>query len=122
MKFSPAEIELGRELKSQGLPWTPQPGHYVWDEGGVIEQNSPFHDRVFFILDLKHFLRRTSTIENLQKMFYWLPTWQDAREILESLGITSPEIADRLLEERAVEQNQERLVLYRMIQEALDQA
>ena len=122
MKFSPAEIELGRELKRQGLLWAPRPGHYVWDETGVIQQTSPFHDRVFFILDLKHFLRRTSTIENLQKMFYWLPTWQDAREILESLGITSPEIADRLLEEKAVEQNQERLVLYRMIHEALDQA
>ena len=119
MYFSPEEIELARQLKVEGIAWEPQPGHFVWDETGVIEHPSPFHDRVFFILDLKHYLRRTSTIENLQKMFYWLPTWQDAREVLQNLGITSHEIADRLQQEKAVEKEMERLVLYRMIHEAL---
>jgi hypothetical protein len=117
--FSDDEIDLACHLKSLGLPWEPQPGHFVWDETGLIEQTSPFHDRVFFILDLKHFLRRTFTIENLQKKFYWLPTWQDAREILQNLGITSGEIAERLLQEQAVEKDMERLVLYRMIHEGL---
>jgi hypothetical protein len=119
MRFSPAKIVLALELKRQGLPWEPQPGHFVWDETGLIEQTSPFHDRVYFILDLKHFLRRTSTIENLQKMFYWLPTWQDAREVLHNFGVNSSEIADRLLKEKAVEKETERLVLYRMIHESL---
>lgn len=119
MYFSPEEIALARQLKAAGLPWHPQPGHFVWDEAGVIEQPSPFHDRVFFILDLKHYLRRTTTFENLQKMFYWLPTWQDSREVLQALGISSSDIANRLVVEKAVEQDVERLVLYRMIHEGL---
>jgi hypothetical protein len=67
MKFTPAEIELARRLKQLGLAWTPSVGHFVWDETGLINCTSPFHDYVYFILDLKHFLRRAGTIERLQQ-------------------------------------------------------
>ena len=119
MKFSSEEVNLAQQLQQLGLPWEPKPGHFVWDTAKVLEHDSPFHDRVFFILDLKHFLRRTSSIENLKKLFYWLPTWHDAREILEALDVDSSEIAERLNQEGSVRHGTERLLLYQMIEEAL---
>ena len=119
MKFSSEEVKLAQQLKQLGLPWEPKPGHFVWDTAKVLEHDSPFHDRVFFILDLKHFLRRTSSIENLKKLFYWLPTWHDAREILKALEVDSSEIAERLKHEDSVRKGAERLLLYQMIKEAL---
>lgn len=119
MRFSSEEVKLAEQLHKLGLPWEPKPGHFVWDTATVLEHDSPFHDRVFFILDLKHFLRRTSSIENLKKLFYWLPTWHDAREVLEALEVGSSEIAERLKREDSVRNGTERLLLYQMIEEAL---
>ncbi|WP_168566396.1 hypothetical protein [Crateriforma spongiae] len=119
MKFSRMEIELARQLKGDGLNWTPAVGHFVWDENGLIEADSPFHDRVFFILDMKHFLRRSKTIEALQDACVWLPTWEDARDWLIQHGVDDALIAQRLQQEKAIESRTERLVLYRMIAENL---
>jgi hypothetical protein len=119
MRFSEDEILLALELCMLGLPWEPQPGHYVWDADGLIDCPSPFHDRVYFILDLKHFLRRAGTLEELKAALVWLPTWHDARNILESLGVSHAEVACRLEEYDAIEQQIELATLYRMIADQL---
>jgi hypothetical protein len=119
MKFTKEEIETARQLKQAGLPWQPSVGHYVWDEADIIKCESPFHDMVFYILDLKHFLRRADTIENLQRDLCWLPTWFDARQVLSELGVRSETIFERLRQCSAIENNTERLVLYQLIQERL---
>jgi hypothetical protein len=119
MKFTDDEILLARNLKKLGLHWQPSVGHYVWDEADIIKCESPFHDMVFYILDLKHFLRRAKTIEKLQESLCWLPTWFDARQILSDAGVSAAEIADCLRKERAIENGTERLVLYQMIEESL---
>ena len=94
-------------------------GHYVWDEAGIINCASPFHDLVYYILDLKHFLRRAETIENLQRDLCWLPTWFDARNILRSLGASDEWVFERLQASRALESNKERYCLYLLIEECL---
>lgn len=119
MRFTSEEIEQAGRLKALGLPWTPTPGHYVWDETDLIEQGSPFHDRVFFILDLKHFLRRAGSIEQLKAAVRWLPTWYDARQSLAALGVSDAAVAQTLNDRRAVAAGRERLVLYEMLAEAL---
>ena len=119
MKFTAEEILLARKLKKLGLPWQPSVGHYVWDEADIIKCESPFHDMVFYILDLKHFLRRAKTIEKLQECLCWLPTWFDARQILSEAGISGTEIVNRLKEEHAIENGTERLILYGLIEESL---
>ena len=86
MQFSAQEIHGATQLRDLGLYWEPQPGHYVWDEAGLIELPSPFQDGVYFILDLKHFLRRAGTLDGLKQSMVWLPTWRDARLILHTIG------------------------------------
>lgn len=119
MKFTPLEIELARRLKQLGLAWTPGVGHYVWDEAGLIDCSSPFHDHVYFILDLKHFLRRAKTIERLQQDLCWLPTWEQARDLLRELGCTDAVVQQRLSEARAIETARERICLYGLLAEQL---
>lgn len=122
MRFKPEEIELAQTLKRQGLSWTPSVGHFVWDQNGLIEAESPFHDRVFFILDLKHFLRRSGTIDSLAEQCCWLPTWFDARQCLKLEGVSDTEVAERITNGQAISTDSELLTLYRMIQETLDKS
>ncbi|GAB5403018.1 MAG: hypothetical protein Aurels2KO_12490 [Aureliella sp.] len=117
--FSSEELELAQLFKAFGLDWTPRPGMYVLDQSELIECPSPFQDRVFFILDLKHFLRRSGTIESLKDRVCWLPTWEQARQILSDLGVPAAQIALRLVDSRALIEGTERLELYRMIEERI---
>lgn len=119
VKFTQEEINEARRLKTLGLAWTPQPGHYVFDEQKRIEAPSPFQEGVYYILDLKHFLRRVDTIEQLVECMTWLPEWRDARRIAAELGVSDNEAAERLSAERAIETGTELLRLYRLIGERL---
>lgn len=118
-RFSPEEIQLAHELKSAGLPWLPMPGQFVWDEEPLIKHDSPFHDRVFFILDLKHFLRRSGTIERLIESMVWLPTWEQCRELLADRGVGSSVVRSHLDSTNALDSGNERLELYRMLLKTL---
>jgi len=115
MLFSQQEIDAARNLRELGVSWFPAPGHFVFDEAGVIEQPSPFQERVYFILELKHFLRRTGCVDRLKVALFWLPTWHDARELLRAQGVADGEVADALRNARAIENRSELLTLYRLI-------
>lgn len=119
--FSQDEIDTARRLKLLGLPWSPSPGHFVFDEAGVIKQTSPFQEGVYFILDLRHFLRRTESLERLKDALTWLPTWLDARRLLRSRGITDCAVAETLRNTRSIEIGRELLTLYRLIEMDLEQ-
>lgn len=119
MKFTKEEIVTAQRIKEKGLYWEPTVGHFVWDQADLIKCESPFHDMVFYILDLKHFLRRSKTVERLQQDLCWLPTWYDARQILRQRGVTDAEVQQRLSAENAIERGSERLCLYQMIERSL---
>ncbi|MEZ6137634.1 MAG: hypothetical protein R3C53_22330 [Pirellulaceae bacterium] len=118
-KFCPEELDLAQLFKAYGLDWTPAVGHYVLDQSGLIGSESPFQDGVYFILDLKHFLRRSITIEAMKASLCWLPDWQDARAILDGLGVPPDVVAQRLQESQAILSGSERLELYRLIEDRL---
>ena len=115
MQFSAQEIHGATQLRDLGLGWEPQPGQYVWDEAGLIEPPSPFQNGVYFILDLKHFLRRSGTLDGLKQSMVWLPTWRDARLILHTIGVDNSQVAEALQAQSALEQHQELLTLYGLI-------
>ena len=119
MRFSQPEIDAARRLRELGLNWSPEPGQFVFDEAGVIEQPSPFQERVYFILELKHFLRRTGSVDRLKSALFWLPTWHDARELLRSQGIADEEVADALIIARAIEGGSELSTLFRLLETGL---
>jgi hypothetical protein len=117
VNFVPEELELAQAFKAYGLDWTPSVGHYVLDQSHLIECESPFQDRVFFILDLKHFLRRSETVEHLKERVCWLPTWEQARDLLRTQGVPAQLITQRLQANQALERGTERLELYRLIED-----
>ena len=119
MRFSQNEIEAARRLKELGLTWYPAPGQFVFDEEGVIEQHSPFQERVYFILDLKHFLRRTGSVDRLKSVLFWLPTGHEARELLRFQGVGDGEVADALQDARSIESRSELSTLYRLLETGL---
>lgn len=82
MRFSNKEIEIAVKLHGSNLPWQPQAGHYVYDHKGIIEKSSPFQEGVYFILDIKHFLRIAGSVEGIKDSMCWLPLWEDCRCIL----------------------------------------
>ena len=115
MQFRIQDIYKARQLRDLGLRWEPQPGHYVWDEKKLIKQQSPFQEGVYFILDLKHFLRRSGTLDRLKQSMVWLPTWYDARLILQTMEVDDKRVAKTLQSHSAIEQNQELHILYELI-------
>ncbi len=117
--FTNEQIDLARRLKQAGLEWQPRPGHYVYDEAGMIEPPSPFQERVYFILDLKHFLRRSGTIDELKRGMTWLPLWHQAREIASRVEIDDATITSRLSAADAFVQRRELDLLYTLILERL---
>ena len=92
MRFTAEEIEMARQLRRLGLPWEPQPGHYVYDETAVCRKGSPFQDRVYFILNYDYFMNQVGGVDRFKQIMLWLPTWQDARYVLRSLGFSNPEV------------------------------
>lgn len=117
--FSDEELELAQLLKAFGMEWTPRVGCFVLDQSELIEVPSPFQERVYFILDMKHFLRRAASIEELKERVCWLPTWEQARKLLRDLGVPDSAVNQRLTESRAIVDGTERLELYRMLEESI---
>ncbi|MHC5160469.1 MAG: hypothetical protein ACYSOC_02425 [Planctomycetota bacterium] len=98
MKFCEREIEMAQKLHALNLQWHPQAGNYVFDIKGIIEKSSPFQTGVYFILDIKHFLRRAGSPE---------------------ANVSWSQVENRLIENSAFQNDSERVVLYEMILERL---
>ena len=119
MLFSEREIEIAKQLHELNMQWQPQSGQYVFDMKGIIEKPSPFQKGVYFILDIKHFLKRGGSVAGIKAAMCWLPLWEDCRNILKSLEIPWNQIENRLTESLAFQNNRERLLLYEIVLEHL---
>jgi len=117
--FSPEHCALAKQLKEKGLDWDPHVGCFVWDETGFIEVSSPFPNRIYFILNLNHFLRIFETIENMKDRLVWLPTWHQAKRICKKLGISQTEIQAALCSTKADEIGTDMMALYELILQRL---
>lgn len=119
MTFTSAEIDLARQLHAAGLPWNPAAGHYVFDVGGVVEKPSPFQDGVYFILNYDYFMTLLGGVDAFRAEMVWLPTWEQCREVLASIGIEDDRVQERLSADVFANRT-ERETLYRMILEHND--
>ena len=115
MQFSDEEIRLAKILRSQGSEWTPKAGHYVYDETGFCQRESPFQEKVYFILNYAYFIKAVGGVERFKEIMIWLPTWDDAREIIQNFGVSDDELAKHLWNQQAIEQGTEPLALYQLI-------
>ena len=115
MCFQAEEIHAAQQLRELGLSWDPQPGQYVYDAAGLIEQPSPIQDRVYLIHDLKFFLRQAGSMGAMKNGMCWLPTWREARQLLRSMGLSDLKLLAALVKSDALEQESELLVLYQLL-------
>ena len=119
MTFSEPEIELALRLKDRNVPWEPAVGHYVYDAGGIVDRPSPFQAHVYFVLNYDYFMGLVGGLERFRREMTWLPTWEDARDLLGRLRISDADVQAALSQTKAIEQRCERLALYRLICERL---
>jgi hypothetical protein len=92
--FSERICRLASDLKNLGLNWQPHVGCFVWDPDGVIKTESPFPERIYFILSLPRFIEIFGSIENMVEKLVWLPTWHQARMLYQRLGVTDDGLAN----------------------------
>lgn len=115
--FSRELCQLAAQLKQDGLIWNPHVGCFVWDKDEHIPVSSPFPHRIYFILNMGHFLKIFENTSKMVEQLVWLPTWHQARLICEQLSIASKGITEKSL---AKSENWDDLViLYQIILDKL---
>ncbi len=118
--FSSEEIRQAGAMKARGLKWEPQVGHYVYDMTRMVKKPSPFQDGVYFVLNYDYFMDLVGGVDRFKHVMIWLPTWEDARKILRSLGMSDSELTERLVRDSAFDSGGERLAAYRLIVSLLE--
>ncbi|MCU0561431.1 MAG: hypothetical protein MUD16_14715 [Desulfobacterales bacterium] len=113
--FDEALCRLALELKRLGLPWSPHVGCFAWDPDGRIRPESPFPNRVYFILSLPRFIDIFGSIEAIAERLVWLPTWHQARLLCRKLGADAPHPSGRLSPEAAADPAEELASLYKRL-------
>jgi len=120
LPFDGRHRDTAARLKQAGLPWNPHVGCFVWDPEGLIPVDSPFPDRVYFILNLGHFLRLLGTAERVRERLVWLPTWHQARLSAEKLGVDAKALRNIWEGEKTPRPGEELLRLYELLLAALE--
>ena len=92
--FSTRQLALARRMKDGGLTWRPHVGCFVWDVERIVHPESPFPNRVYFILSLPRFLDIFGSLERMQEKLIWVPTWHQARLLCRGFGISDNAIAE----------------------------
>ena len=118
--FDLRHCQAAAELKDRGLPWTPHVGCFVWDPDEIIEATSPFPSRIYFILNLGHFLRIFGSLEEISRKLVWLPTYHQARLLCDQVGVDQEEVSAVLVSADNIRAGNELLVLYKMILSKLE--
>jgi hypothetical protein len=117
--FNEDHLHLAHKMKKSGLHWKPHLGCFVWDVENLIEAESPFPLRVYFILSLPRFISIFGSLENVAEKLVWLPTWHQARLIADRLGVDNSKIADLWHPESLHTPGEELYGIYRLIIEKL---
>jgi hypothetical protein len=117
--FTDRVCRAAKQMKVKGLPWRPHVGCFVWDEKELIQVSSPFPHRVYFILNVGHFLKRFETIDNIADKLVWLPTWHQARLVCETLNISADRINEIVQQNKVADPETELVALYELIMDHL---
>ena len=117
--FSRQICLLAEKLKEAGLSWQPHVGCFVWDPSGHIAVPSPFPERIYFILNLNHFIRIFGSVEHIVQKLVWLPTWQQARLILKNFSADATEVLKAFETLKVLDEDEDLAVLYSLILKTL---
>ena len=118
--FDLRHCQAATQVKDRGLQWTPHVGCFVWDPDEIIEVTSPFPGRIYFILNLGHFLRIFGSLEEISRKLVWLPTYHQARLLCDQVGVDQEEVSAVLASAKDIRAGDELLVLYKLILNKLE--
>ena len=107
------------EMKNSGLVWRPHVGCFVWDPDEFIKPDSPFPDRIYFILSLKRFIDLFESIDRIAEKLVWLPTYNQALDLYRQLAGTEAVKNRKGPEDPALSAIDELLQIYGLIIDAL---
>jgi hypothetical protein len=118
--FDERHCELAASLKEAGLPWRPHVGCFVHDPDQDIGVPSPFPNRIYFILNLGHFLRLLGTVDDVKKRLIWLPTWHQTRLLCALFGVKDVAVSGLWSAQgRTMQAGDDLLALYELLLKAL---
>jgi hypothetical protein len=107
------------QLKAAGLKWRPHVGCFVWDPGNYIKQDSPFPNRIYFVLSLPRFIEIFGDSKKMAENLIWLPTWHQARLLCAKLGVPGGAVSSLWQTNEALSPGEELLHLYGVLMDAL---
>jgi hypothetical protein len=107
------------EMKNSGLVWRPHVGCFVWDPDEIIKPDSPFPNRIYFILSLKRFIDIFKTIDRIADKLVWLPTHNQALDLYRLLNGTGGVKTRREPEGPELSEVEKLLYIYGLIIDAL---
>lgn len=119
LPFDRRHCEAAAQLKTAGLPWRPHVGCFVWDRDKCIAVPSPFPERIYFILNVGHFLKILGSLEDIAAQLIWLPTWHQARLLAQRLALPTPALGALWQAKTAVAPGEELLALYELLLQEL---
>lgn len=119
LPFTLRHCQAAARLKDAGLPWQPHVGCFVWDRDEHIAVPSPFPQRLYFILNLGHFVQLLGSREEIAVKLIWLPTWHQARLLAQTLGIPPQAVAALWQQGQEMAPGEELLALYDLLLAAL---
>jgi hypothetical protein len=117
--FTKDLCKAAKRLKSGGLDWTPHVGCFVWDEEGVIKVSSPFPSRIYFILNLNHFIRIFHSLDGIKELLIWLPTWHQTKLLCKRANLSTQEIEEALYGHPFKEPDGDLIALYELLRSRL---
>lgn len=119
MRFTESEINMATRLRSSGLTWGPEPGHYVFDVNGMIRAGSPFQAGIYLIHSANTFESMVGGQDELLENFVWLPTWENCRSWLTERGV-GPDAVYKAWKVGSADGMTDRECLYKLILEVLE--
>lgn len=122
MRFREPEIELAVRLKAAGLAWSPVIGDHFFDAGGNFSRGTLPFDRLHVIEDLGQLVLQAGSLDAVIRETVWLPSYDQARTLVENYGVAECDIEDRLLARLALTSGDDLLVLYELLEEQLQRA
>jgi hypothetical protein len=117
--FDPQICHLAVEIKRLGIKWQPHVGCFVWDPDALIQADSPFPHRIYFILSLPRFIDIFGSVEAIVEKLVWLPTWHQARLLCQRLGVSDDDVAQIWHGRTFASVGEELQHIYRLLREAL---
>ena len=119
MAFDHQICRLALQIKNLGVTWQPHVGCFVWDPDKFIAADSPFPQRIYFILSLPRFIDIFGSREAIVQKLVWLPTWHQARLLCRQLNVPDEAVAHIWQSQVSLSAGEEHQKIYELIINAL---